>query len=72
MPKCLKYQRVPKRVQEYPSWAWGLPFIGSDLFILISMMMSSIIIEVMHMYVSIVIKLSKLTGAKTPSIFHYD
>ena len=63
MPKCLKYQRVSKSAQECPSLAWVLPFIGSDLFILTSMVMPSITMEVIHMYVSIAMKLSKyLTG----------
>ena len=60
MPKCLKYQIVPKRVQKL---GLGPAFITSDLFTLTSMVMSSIIMKVIHMYVSIAIKLSKhLTG----------
>ena len=50
---------VSKRVQEFPivpknapAWLGACPFIGSDLFILTSMVMSSIIMEVIHMYVS--------------------
>ena len=55
--------KVPKSAQECPSLAWVLPFIGSDLFILTSMVMPSIIMAVIHMYVSIAIKLSEyLTG----------
>ena len=55
--------KIPKSAQECQSLAWVLPFIGSDLFILTSTVMPSIIMEVIHMYVSIVIKLSKyLTG----------
>ena len=59
---CLKVklsksaQRVPK-VSECPSQAWGLPFKGRSMFTLTSMVMLSIIIEVMHMYISIAIKL---------------
>ena len=54
---------MPKNDQECPSLAWVLPFIGSDLFILTTMVMPSITMEVIHMYVSVAIKLSKyLTG----------
>ena len=66
MPKVSK---IPKSVQEFPnilkndqecrSLAWVLPFIGSDLFILTSLVMPSIIMEVIHMYVSRAMKLSK-------------
>ena len=46
-----------------PKLGLGPAFIGSDLFILTSLVVSSIIMEVIHMYVSIAIKLSKyLTG----------
>ena len=64
MPKSVQeFPKVPRNDQECPSLAWVLPFIGSDLFILTSMVMPSIIMEVIHMYVSIAIKLSKyLTG----------
>ena len=61
--------KIPKSVQEFPkvskndqecsSLAWVLPFIGSDLFILTSMVMASILMEVIYMYVSIGINLSK-------------
>ena len=58
-----KVQEVPKKEVKCPSLAWGLPFIGSDLFILTSMVMFSITMEVIHMYVSLAMKLSKyLTG----------
>ena len=53
-----KVQEVPK---ESFILAWGLPFIGSDLFILTSMVMSSIIMEVIHMDVSIVIETVLIT-----------
>ena len=60
---CLKVPKVPrslkglKSAQECPSQAWGLPFKGSSMFTLTSMVMLSIIIEVIHMYISIAIKL---------------
>ena len=64
IPKSVQeFPKVPKNAQECPGLAWVSPFIGSDLFILTSMVMPSIIMEVIHMYVSIAIKLSKyLTG----------
>ena len=58
-----KMSKIPKSAQECPSLARVLPFIRSDLFILTSMVMPSITMEVIHMYISIAIKLSKyLTG----------
>ena len=48
--KCLKYQRVSKSFQKCPSLAWVLLFT--------SMVMPSIIMEVIHMYVSIAMELS--------------
>ena len=43
IPKSVQeFPKVPKNNQECPSLAWVLPFIGSDLFILTSMVMSSI------------------------------
>ena len=64
MPKYLNKGNVSQKVkEEVPKLGLGLPFKGSDLFILTFMVMSSIIMEVMHMYVSIAVKLSKyLTG----------
>ena len=50
-------QRVSKSVQECPSQAWALPFKGSPMFTLTSMVISSIIMEVIHMYISIAMKL---------------
>ena len=43
--------------KECSSQAWVLPFKGSPMFTLTSMVMSSIIIEVTHIYISIAIKL---------------
>ena len=62
--------KVPKSAQEKSSsQAWGLPFKGITLFTLTSMVMSSIIMEVIHMYVSIAIKLSKYhTRPATPAL----
>ena len=51
------FQKCPKSFQECPSQAWVLSFKGSPMFTLTSMVMSSIIIEVIHMYISIAIKL---------------
>ena len=48
---------MSKNAQECPSQAWVLPFKGSDLFALTSMVMSNISIEVIHMYVSVAMKL---------------
>ena len=50
VPKVPKeFPRVPKNAQECPSQAWGLPFKGSLMFILNSMVMLSIITEFIHM-----------------------
>ena len=57
VPRSLKGLKVPKSAQECPSQAWGLPFKGSSMFTLTSMVMLSITIEVIHMYISIAIKL---------------
>ena len=66
MDKVSQYLKVPKvprslkglkSAQECPSQAWGLPFKGSSMFTLTSMVMLSITIEVIHMYISIAIKL---------------
>ena len=67
MPKYLNKVSVSQKVEEVvevpQTRLGGLPFIGSDLFILTSMVMSSIMMEVIHMYLSIAIKPSKyLTG----------
>ena len=51
-----------------PKLGLVLPFVGSDLLILTSMVMLGITMEVIHMYVSIAIKLSKyLTGLSNTS-----
>ena len=52
---CLKVPKVRER--ESPSQAWVLPFKGRSLFTLTSMVISSIIMEVIHMYVSLALKL---------------
>ena len=64
VPKVIYNQKDLKSAQEQvsaqkkcPSHAWGLPFEGSPMFTLTSMVMLSIIIEVMHMYISMAIKL---------------
>ena len=65
MPKSKTFQMFPnvsKCAQECqkggcPSQAWALPFKGRSMFTLTSMVISSIIMEVIHMYVSIVLKL---------------
>ena len=57
VPKVPRSLKVLKSAQECPSQAWGLPFKGSSMFTLTSMVMLSIIIEVIHMYISIAIKL---------------
>ena len=58
IPKSVqKIPKEPKTNQECQSLAWVLPFIENDLFTLTSMVMSSIIMEVIHMYVSIAMKL---------------
>ena len=71
MPKYLNKVNVSQKVEEVelPKLGLGLPVIGSDLFILTSMVMSSIIMEVIHMFVSKAIKLSKyLTGLSMHSV----
>ena len=57
--RSLKGLKVPKCVQESesPGQAWALPFKGSSMFTLTSMVISSIIMEVIHMYISIAMKL---------------
>ena len=65
MPKSKTFQKFPKvskSAQECqkggcPSQAWALPFKGRSMFTLTSMVISSIIMEDIHMYVSIVLKL---------------
>ena len=54
---CLKVPKVRERERESPSQAWVLPFKGRSLFILTSMVISSIIMEVIHMYISLALKL---------------
>ena len=55
--------KMSKSEKKCPNQALGLPLKGSDLLTLSSMVMSSTIMEVIHMYVSIAMKLSKyLTG----------
>ena len=57
-PKSVQeFQEVPKSAQECPSQAWALPFKGRSMFTLTSMVISSIIMEVIHMYISIAMKL---------------
>ena len=48
---------VPQYGIDYPSQAWGLPFKGSPMFTLTSMVMPSIIMQVIHIYISIAMKL---------------
>ena len=63
--KRVKFPKVNAKIQT-KRWKKCLrvPFIGSDLFILTSMVMSSIIMEVIHMYVSIAMKLTYWTFSK--------
>ena len=57
------YFKSARSAQKCPSQAWVLPFKGKVLFTLTSMVMSSITIEVIHMYLSIAMKLfQQLTG----------
>ena len=53
--KSKMWLKVPK--SESPSQAWALPFKSRSLFTLTSMVISSIIMEVIHMYISIAMKL---------------
>ena len=57
VPKVPRSLKGLKSAQECPRQAWGLPFKGSSMFTLASMVMLSIIIEVIHMYISVAIKL---------------
>ena len=55
---CLKVSKVREREPKgCPSQAWALPFKGRSLFTLTSMVISSIIMEVIHMYISLALKL---------------